>query len=144
MEWVSVQSWGMISEFVDIKDIDPISYLGNWVSLSDNSGLPTGGLTEIEFAALGELLGAGEYDQLLDAFAVEAETDDGSVLLSLPDTMTEQLSALEASGIPTVAAQWAETDELTGRTTQEAAAGFILGLKAFISESEKPRLLLSV
>jgi hypothetical protein len=69
------------------------------------------GLTDINLAALGEILGVGTYDDLVDQFPVTgpAENDDVG-LYRLPGDFRDALAGLVDVG--SVARRWVATEEL--------------------------------
>src|SRR5205814_784858 len=70
------------------------------------------GLTEVSLATLGEILGVGGYDQLVERIGEgpQAESEEAGVL-TIPTQLRDVLA--EARDINTVAAGWAATDELS-------------------------------
>jgi hypothetical protein len=70
------------------------------------------GLTEVSLATLGEILGVGGYDQLVERIGEgpQAESEEAGVL-TIPTELRDALA--EARDINTVAARWAATDELS-------------------------------
>ncbi len=70
------------------------------------------GLTEVSLATLGEILGVGTYDELVERIGegTEAESEEAG-LLTIPTELRDALA--EAKDIDTVAARWAATEELS-------------------------------
>lgn len=99
--------------------------------------------TPVEVAMLGELLGAGEYDALLNSM-VETFTSSPSEeagLFRVAPEITRRLATLDE--VETVASQWCATEELqlagwTEQETQEVLLG--LARLARQGENESKRL----
>jgi hypothetical protein len=70
------------------------------------------GLTEVSIATLGEILGVGTHDELVERIGEgpQAESEEAGVL-TIPTELRDVLA--EARDINTVAAGWAATDELS-------------------------------
>ena len=70
------------------------------------------GLTEVSLATLGEILGVGRYDQLLERIGEGPQTESEEAgVLTIPTELRDALA--EARDINTLAASWAATDELS-------------------------------
>ena len=71
------------------------------------------GLSELTFATLGEILGVGTYDDLVERAAEGPQTESGEAgILSVPSEVRDALAATE--DLAPVAARWAATEELEG------------------------------
>ena len=69
------------------------------------------GLTDINFARLGEILGLGTYDDLVDQFTATGPADDDDVgLYRLPHDFRDALADLDDVG--SAARRWVATEEL--------------------------------
>ena len=69
------------------------------------------GLSEVNFATLGEILGLGTYDELVDRFTATGLADNDDVgLYGLPRDFRDALAALDDVG--SAARRWVDTDEL--------------------------------
>jgi hypothetical protein len=69
------------------------------------------GLSEVTFATLGEMLGIGRYDDLVEQVAEGPQTESGEAgILTLPTELRDALATVE--DIDLVAERWAATDEL--------------------------------
>jgi hypothetical protein len=69
------------------------------------------GLSEVTFATLGEILGIGSYDDLIERTAEGRDAEGGEAgVLSVPDEIRDALAA--ADDVGTVASRWAATDDL--------------------------------
>jgi hypothetical protein len=78
-------------------------------------------LTEVSLATLGEIMGAGSYDELVDQIAQGAEAQSGEAgVLSIVPKLRDALAATE--DLRTVADRWAATEELSadGWETEDA------------------------
>jgi hypothetical protein len=70
------------------------------------------GLTEVSLATLGEILGVGGYDELVDLIGDGRKAESGEAgVLPLPAAFRDALARLDS--VHTVAERWAATDELT-------------------------------
>jgi len=80
------------------------------------------GLTEVSLATLGEILGLGEYDSLVDVIGdgIDAEGGEAGVL-PIPGAMRDALARLDDVG--RVSTAWVHTEELAadGWRPDEAA-----------------------
>jgi hypothetical protein len=71
------------------------------------------GLSELTFAALGEILGVGTYDDLVERAAEGPQKESGEAgILRLPSEIRDALPATEDLAL--VAERWAATEELAG------------------------------
>jgi hypothetical protein len=80
------------------------------------------GLSEVNFATLGEILGLGAYDDLVDRFDARGPADNDEVgLYRLPPELRDALAGLDE--LQTVTRRWAATDEfvLNGWRMDEVA-----------------------
>ena len=69
------------------------------------------GLSEVNFATLGEILGLGRYDDLVDQFTVTGPADDDEIgLYRLPRDFRDALAGLVDVG--SAARRWVATEEL--------------------------------
>ena len=74
--------------------------------------VPNKALTGVETATLGELIGAGGYDELSDAMFDELQNADGdeSGVIPVPDAIRDALA--DTDDLDAVAVRWAQTDEV--------------------------------
>jgi hypothetical protein len=104
------------------------------VASGPDSGHPSvaaNGLSPVDIARLGEILGVGTYRDVLDRTAqVHRESASGeSGIYDVPDSLVTAL--LDTDDLAAVAGRWSETDELRLSGWNAAATGSVLaGLKA--------------
>ena len=93
------------------------------------------GLTEVSLATLGEFLGVGAYDELVERIGegAEAESEEAG-LLTIPTELRDALA--EAKDIDSVAGRWAATEEpsLDGWRTEDSL-GVLRELSALAREA---------
>jgi len=93
------------------------------------------GLTEVSLATLGEFLGVGAYDELVERIGEgpEAESEEAG-LLTIPTELRDALA--EAKDIDSVAGRWAATEEpsLDGWRTEDSL-GVLRELSALAREA---------
>jgi len=93
------------------------------------------GLTEVSLATLGEILGVGAYDELVERIGegAEAESEEAG-LLTIPTELRDALA--EAKDIDSVAGRWAATEEpsLDGWRTEDSL-GVLRELSALAREA---------
>jgi hypothetical protein len=81
------------------------------------------GLSEVSLATLGEILGVGGYDKLIDVIGDGRESDEWGEagVLPIPAAFRDALARLDS--VHAVAGRWAATDELARDewTTDDAA-----------------------
>jgi hypothetical protein len=69
--------------------------------------------SEVTIATLGEILGVGNYDELIDRIAEGPEAASGEAgVLTVPSEVCDALAAL--GDVRDVAQRWGRTDELAG------------------------------
>lgn len=70
-------------------------------------------LSEVTIATLGEILGVGTYDDLVEQAAEGPQTENREAgILTIPSVVRDALAGVE--DLDVVAARWAATDELQG------------------------------
>lgn len=70
------------------------------------------GLTEVSLATLGETMGAGTYEDLVDPIAEGPQTESGEAgVLTIPTKLRDALAG--DVDLDAVAARWAATEELS-------------------------------
>ena len=71
-------------------------------------------LSEVTFATLGEILGVGAYDDLVERAAEGPQSESGEAgILTIPTEIRDALATLD-DDLDGVAKRWAATDELQG------------------------------
>jgi hypothetical protein len=92
------------------------------------------GLSEVSLATLGEILGAGTYDDLLDVIGdgIDAESGEAGVL-PIPDKMRDALARLDS--VEQISAAWANTEELAADGWSAEASAVVLRVGALAQEA---------
>jgi hypothetical protein len=94
------------------------------------------GLSSVTIATLGEILGAGSYDDLEDRAAREPEggTNEEAGVFTVPTEIRDALAS--ANDLPAVAEAWVTTDELTrDEWNAEEALEVLRGLAGLAREA---------
>jgi hypothetical protein len=75
-------------------------------------------LSEVTFATLGEILGVGAYDDLVERAGEGPQSESGEAgILTIPTEIRDALATLD-DDLDGVAKRWTATDELQGWWTQ--------------------------
>ena len=115
--------------FYDLDEVD-----NSLLATGPGSGHPSvaaNGLSPVDIAKLGEILGVGTYRDVLDRTAqVHRESASGeSGIYDVPEPLVAALADID--DLAEVAERWSETDELRLSGWDAAATGSVLaGLKA--------------
>jgi hypothetical protein len=102
------------------------------------------GIAMIELSQLGEMLGVGSYDELMDGFEfVGDELEDGPWPQTIPAVLTTRLASLSDEEIAEVVPRWAGIEEFRGRQAPEELAEHLKELRTFLTENAGPYFLVN-
>ena len=77
-------------------------------------------LEPVLLSKLGEIIGAGEYNDLIDAFSLKySEGEDGPWATEIPKSFVDKVTNLPAKGFEQTAKEWAESEEFKLNATDE-------------------------
>ncbi len=101
-------------------------------------------IAAIELSMLGELVGVGTYQEVIDGFELVGESlEDGPWPQTIPECLVSALKELDDAAIGTVAPKWARIEEFRGHAAPTDLARYLHEVRAFFKKNPGPFFLVN-
>lgn len=91
------------------------------------------GIGMIELSQLGEMLGVGSYDDLMDQFDLVGEPrDEGPWPQTIPDSLIQRLASITDDEIASVVPKWSTIEELRGSASADSLTDYLTRFRTYL------------